>query len=175
MPSEFSQLHVRGTGDAMGGILECPGYRLRCTLGRAGIRADKQEGDGATPAGSWPLRRVFYRADRVRLPATGLPVDSLMENDGWCDDPGDPAYNRPVRLPYPASAEQMWRADRLYDMVVVLGYNDDPVISGRGSAIFMHLADPDGRPTAGCIGLALSDLTAILPRCGPGTRLIVEP
>ncbi|HEY7764708.1 MAG TPA: L,D-transpeptidase family protein [Aestuariivirgaceae bacterium] len=175
MASEFLQLHVRGTGNAPRGILECPGRRLRCTLGRGGVRADKQEGDGATPAGSWPLRRVLYRPDRVPPPETALPVEQLTESDGWCDDPRDAAYNKPVRLPYPASAEEMWRPDRLYDIVVVIGHNDDPAIPGLGSAIFMHLADPDGKATAGCIGLALSDLTDLLRHCGPGTRLIVEP
>jgi L,D-peptidoglycan transpeptidase YkuD (ErfK/YbiS/YcfS/YnhG family) len=157
------------------GVLEYAGNRLPCILGRGGIRADKREGDGVTPAGAWPLRRVLYRPDRLAPPSTFLPVAPLRDNDGWCDDPADPLYNRPVSLPYSASAEFMWRCDHLYDIVVVLGHNDDPVIPGMGSAIFMHLADPQGRPTAGCVALKLDDLKRLLSRCSPQTEIIIRP
>src|ERR1700689_2079632 len=114
------------------------GRWTRCGLGPGGVAAvaDKHEGDGATPAGAWPLRRVLYRPDRRAAPATGLPVAPLDPADGWCDAPGDPAYNRPVVLPYPASAERLWRDDHVYDLIVVLGHNDDPVVPRAGSAIF---------------------------------------
>ena len=156
------------------GWLLLAGRRLRCALGRGGVVADKREGDGGTPQGCLPLRRVFYRADRLRAaPSTVLPVRALAPDDGWCDAPGDPAYNRPVRHPYPASAERMWREDALYDVVVELGWNDDPVIPGRGSAIFLHVARPDYGPTEGCVALALPDLLALLSLCRPGDALTV--
>jgi L,D-peptidoglycan transpeptidase YkuD (ErfK/YbiS/YcfS/YnhG family) len=157
------------------GVVEYAGNRLPCILGRGGIRTGKREGDGATPAGTWPLRRVFYRSDRLPPPSTFLTVTPLRDSDGWCDDPADPLYNRLVSLPYPASAESMWRSDRLYDIVVVLGHNDDPVMPGLGSAIFMHLTDPGGRPTAGCIALELDDLKRLLSHCGPDTRIVIRP
>jgi L,D-peptidoglycan transpeptidase YkuD (ErfK/YbiS/YcfS/YnhG family) len=157
------------------GILEYDGNPHPCILGRGGIRTDKREGDGVTPAGAFPLRRILYRPDRLAPPSTFLPVAPLRESDGWCDDPADPLYNRQVSLPYPASAESMWRSDRLYDIVVVLGYNDDPVISGLGSAIFIHLTDPQGCPTAGCIALELDDLQRLLSRCSPATRIVIRP
>ena len=156
------------------GFLEYAGNRLPCILGRGGIKADKREGDGATPAGAWPLRRVYYRPDRIAPPSTFLPVAPIRDNDGWCDDPADPLYNRPVPLPYRASAESMWRSDRLYDIIVVLGHNDEPVMPGLGSAIFMHLTDPQGRPTAGCLALELDDIKRLLLRCGPETRIIIR-
>ena len=132
------------------GRIDIAGREAACVLGRSGVlpAADKREGDGASPLGVWPLRRVLYRPDREAPPATGLPVAALKPDDGWCDAPGDPAYNRPVRLPYPASAEQMWREDRVYDLVVILGHNDDPPVSPMGSAIFLHLIQPDGAPHA---------------------------
>jgi L,D-peptidoglycan transpeptidase YkuD (ErfK/YbiS/YcfS/YnhG family) len=130
--------------------------------------ADKREGDGASPAGVWPIRRVLYRPDRGPAPQTTLPVAAVAEDDGWCDAPGDPAYNRPVKLPYPASAEQMWRDDHLYDLVVILGHNDDPPIAGLGSAIFLHLAKPDYAPTHGCVAVARGDLEALLRVAKPG-------
>ena len=117
------------------GTLTYPGGTFRCALGRGGIRAeaDKREGDGATPAGCFTLRRVLYRPDRMAPPETSLPVAAIQPADGWCDDPADPAYNQPVHLPHPASHEEMWRADGLYDVVVVIGHNDDPVVRAWGA------------------------------------------
>lgn len=137
----------------------------RCALGPAGIRRDKREGDGATPAGVFPLRRVLWRADRLARPQTVLPASPLDPADGWCDDPADAAYNRPVRLPHPASAEPLWRADAAYDVIVVLGHNDDPPRPGLGSAVFLHVARADYAPTQGCVALALPDLLALLRGC----------
>ncbi len=145
----------------------------RCALGRSGVRANKQEGDGATPAGILPFRRVLYRADRLGRPATRLPVEPLREDDGWCDAPEDSRYNPQVRLPYGARFERLWREDHLYDVLVVLGYNDAPVVPGRGSAVFLHVAQPDFAPTEGCIALALPDLLALLGALGPDGRLVI--
>ncbi|HUI18204.1 MAG TPA: L,D-transpeptidase family protein [Alphaproteobacteria bacterium] len=156
------------------GRLSWNGRSSRCALGPSGIRADKREGDGATPAGAFPLRRVLYRADRLAPPPTRLAVAALAENDAWCDDPKDPRYNQQLRLPYPASHEHLWRGDHLYDVIVVLGYNDAPVVPGRGSAIFLHVARPDYGPTAGCVALALADLLALLAAAGLEDRLVVS-
>jgi L,D-peptidoglycan transpeptidase YkuD (ErfK/YbiS/YcfS/YnhG family) len=149
------------------------GRRMRCALGRGGIRTQKREGDGATPAGILAMRRLLYRADRLPRLASGLAAAAITPADGWCDDPADPAYNRPVRLPYKAHAEVLWRADELYDMVVPLGWNDDPVVPGRGSAIFLHVAAADYRPTEGCVALALPDLLQILKDADAGARVAV--
>ena len=148
---------------------------VRCALGRAGVIAatDKREGDGCTPLGTWDLRRVLYRPDRLAFPRTGLPTAEIGPADGWCDAASDPAYNRPVALPYPASCEAMWRADALYDMVCILGHNDGPPVAGRGSAIFLHVATFDYRPTEGCVALALADLTRLLSLAQPGDALAV--
>ena len=153
------------------GTVTYPGGMFRCALGRSGIRADKREGDGATPVGCFTLRRVLYRPDRMTPPETSLPVTPIDPTDGWCDAPDDPAYNRPVQLPHPTSHEEMWRADGLYDVVVVIGHNDDPIVPGMGSAVFMHVAKPDYEPTAGCVALALPDLLVLLKDCAPGDRL----
>lgn len=159
-------------GASLGWLAAAPG-RFRCALGRAGIGADKREGDGATPAGRFPLRRVLFRPDRLPPPATALPVAAIGPADGWCDDPLDPAYNRPVVLPHGGSHERLWRDDRLYDLVVVIGHNDDPVLAEAGSAVFVHVAAPDWAPTAGCIALALPDLLMLVRDCRPGDAVIV--
>ena len=158
------------------GGFDLGGRRVRCALGPAGVTpaAAKREGDGASPAGAWPLRRVIYRPDRRPAPQTELPVQALAPDDGWCDAPADPAYNRPVTLPYPASAEQLWREDAVYDLIVILGHNDDPVVPGAGSAIFLHLARPDYAPTQGCVALAAGDLEALLRIARPGDVLTIS-
>ncbi len=145
--------------------------RVRCALGRGGVHTAKREGDGVTPAGRWPLRRVLYRPDRLARPETGLDVMPITPEDGWCDDPSDPRYNRPVPLPCPARHERLWRDDGLYDLVVVLGHNDDPVRPGEGSAIFLHVARPGYGATEGCVALALPDLLDLLAECDPASVL----
>lgn len=152
--------------------LSWPGGCAACAIGHGGIRADKREGDGATPAGRFLLREAMYRPDRLASPPTRLPLRALAETDGWCDDPADAAYNRHVRLPHPARCERLWRADGLYDVLIVLGYNDDPVMPGRGSAIFIHVAAPGFAPTEGCVALALPDLLALAAAAGPGDALV---
>ncbi len=146
----------------------------RCAIGPAGVTADKREGDGATPLGCFPLRRLLYRPDRLAQPETLLPVAPLTPEDGWCDDPNDPAYHTQVRLPFAASHERLWRDDSVYDAIVILGHNDDPPRPGAGSAIFLHVARDDYTPTQGCVALALPDLLTVLREAGPGTRVCVE-
>ncbi len=155
------------------GWLQLPAGRALCALGPTGVIAApaKREGDGKTPLGLWPLRRALYRPDRGGPPATALPAQPIAPDDGWCDAPDDAAYNQPVRLPYPASAERLWRDDHLYDLLVVLGHNDDPVVPGLGSAVFLHLAWPDYRPTQGCVALARADLETLLALARPGDAL----
>jgi L,D-peptidoglycan transpeptidase YkuD (ErfK/YbiS/YcfS/YnhG family) len=149
------------------------GTRMRCALGRGGLRRDKREGDGATPVGSWPMRRLLYRGDRIADPETSLPRSVIAPDDGWCDASLDANYNTPVRLPYPASAEALWRPDHVYDLIVPLGYNDAPIVSGAGSAIFLHAARPDYAPTEGCVALAVADLLRILAEVDVRSRVIV--
>ena len=146
------------------GRLVFQGRTFRCALGRAGVidAARKQEGDGATPTGLLPLRRLHYRADRLPIPRSPLPRSPIAPDDLWCDDPAHESYNRLVRRPFTASHEEMSRADELYDIVGELGWNDAPVVPGRGSAIFLHLARPDYAPTAGCVALTRADLLEVL-------------
>ena len=163
-------------GDGTRGWLELGGRRVRCALGKGGVTpaADKREGDGASPAGTWPIRRLLYRPDRGAAPPTALPAAPIAPDDGWCDAPGDPAYNRPVKRPYAASHEQMWREDGLYDLVLVLGYNDDPVAPGKGSAIFLHLAREGYQPTEGCVAVSRADMEALLAVARPGDAVAIS-
>ena len=144
------------------GLLRVGPHVFRTAIGRGGRAPQKQEGDGATPIATLPLRRVLYRADRLARPRCAVPAMPLAPHDGWCDDPADRAYNTLVRLPFDARHEALWRGDPVYDVIGILGWNDQPVIRGHGSAIFLHVARPDYSPTEGCIALALADLRTAL-------------
>jgi L,D-peptidoglycan transpeptidase YkuD (ErfK/YbiS/YcfS/YnhG family) len=168
LPDGYENLEYRG------GRLRWSKGSVPAGAGRSGVRADKHEGDGATPAGIYPLISIFYRADRIEPPRSQLPVTALAPNDAWVDDPGDANYNRLVILPYPASAEPLWLEDSLYDALVVIGYNTDPVVPGAGSAIFLHIATSDFAPTAGCIAVAKGVLLGLLPLLGPGSTITIS-
>src|SRR5262249_39208956 len=160
---------VSGRGEARWGTRS-----VRCALGPTGIAFDKREGDGTTPIGRFALRCALYRPDRLEPPATGLSIIALAPDDGWCDWPQGPLYNRPVNRPDGARSERLGLTSALYDVIVVLGHNDDPARPGVGSAVFLHLAGEGSPPTQGCIGLALPDLLDYLAEAGPGDVLVVE-
>ncbi len=159
--------------------LEVGGKTYRCTIGRGGIAApnEKREGDLKTPSGSFALRAVYYRPDRVSAPITALPLIALTPEDGWCDDPEHALYNQPVKLPFAGRHEKLWRDDHVYDLISPLGYNDGvdgPIIAGAGSAIFMHLMREDGVGTEGCIALKLPDLLEVLASANTSSVIVVR-
>ncbi|WP_076068771.1 L,D-transpeptidase family protein [Sphingomonas montana] len=157
--------------DTAAGTVQIGERTIGCTIGRGGAcdAADKREGDGRTPRGSWPVRAVLLRPDRVAVPeGLTLPWRWIAPADGWSDDVRDPAYNRPVTHPHRFSAERLWREDGLYDVIVVLGHNDAPPVPGLGSAIFLHCRDGD-RATEGCVAVARDTLLALLPQVRVGT------
>lgn len=156
------------------GTLIAGALRARCAIGRAGVTSHKREGDGCTPRGTFRLLAALYRPDRLPRPATSLPLSAIDPNAGWCDDPADRNYNRAVRLPYAARHENLWREDHLYDVVVVLDYNIDPVTPGAGSAIFLHLGHEDFAPTSGCIVVSLATMHRLLPRLSRETVIEVR-
>jgi L,D-peptidoglycan transpeptidase YkuD (ErfK/YbiS/YcfS/YnhG family) len=153
------------------GRIVAGGLTIPCALGRGGTTHFKREGDGATPVGRFRLLGCFFRADRGRRPVSRLPMRVIQPVDGWCDDPRDRRYNRPVRLPYPARHERMWRDDGLYDVVIDIAWNRGPIVKGRGSAIFLHRARPNFAPTEGCVAVPPAMASRLLERIGPDTRI----
>jgi len=139
----------------------------------SGLTWRKREGDGATPAGVLHPCAVYYRSDRWSVPATALPIAAIAGEDGWCDDPADRDYNRPVSLPHPGRHERLWRGDHLYDVVIVMDWNLPPVRPGLGSAIFLHLACPDLAPTEGCIAVRPPVMRRLLAVLDQETRIVV--
>ena len=179
---------VRTRGWLLAGPLAVP-----VALGRGGIRANKREGDGGTPRGTFRLRRLWWRADRTTRPMTHLPVRRIRSDDGWCEDPRDRHYNQPIRLNPDHAGDRLKRADHLYDFIIEatklrpamiltdhlydfiieLDHNTRPRIAGRGSAVFIHLARPGFAPTAGCVALKADALRRLIASVGPHTRIVI--
>lgn len=171
---------VTTSATATTGTLKIGTRSFDCTLGRTGIiaAADKKEEDGKTPTGDFPLRQLIYRADRVAAPLTGLPVEILTPETGWCEDPSHADYNKKITLitlPHPTVHDKMTREDHLYDYVIVVGHNDHPVEKGKGSAIFIHLAAEGFTPTQGCVGLKREDMLVLLGLCSSTSRIMILP
>jgi L,D-peptidoglycan transpeptidase YkuD (ErfK/YbiS/YcfS/YnhG family) len=164
-------LHLQMCGDHA--VLDWGAGARRAAIGPGGVAVKGGEGDGITPRGRFAVREILYRADRIARPDVKLPLRATQPDDGWCDAPDDTGYNRLVKLPYRASAENMWRDDGLYDLLAVLGFNDDPVVPGKGSAIFLHVARPDYSPTHGCVALAFADMLAALEQLQPGDAVVI--
>ena len=164
----------RKPGNPTRGWLIAGQLSLPVALGRGGVKANKREGDGATPRGRFRLKRLWWRAERHARPATLLPAQRIKPDDSWCEDPSDRHYNRPVKVPRGSKADRLARADALYDFIVEIDHNTRPRVAGRGSAVFIHVARPRLAPTAGCVALELSSLRRLLARVGPRTRIVVE-
>ena len=150
------------------------GKTYPCAIGKGGYSMSKKEGDGATPVGRFYLRECWYRADRIDPPVTRLNTRSITYSDGWSDDPKDPRYNRHITLPSQFSHEKLWRDEHVYDLIVPLGYNDGPIVPGKGSAIFMHVAKLGYLPTEGCVALSREHLVALLAHCGTDTVMDIR-
>jgi len=147
--------------------------QIPVALGRGGILANKREGDGGTPRGRFRLVRLWWRSDRAPKPRTSLPARRIARHDGWCEDPRDRHYNRPMRIPDAAPGDRLWRQDRLYDLIIELDHNTRPRVAGRGSAVFVHVAREGFQPTAGCVALTAPRLLRLLERVGPATRIVI--
>mgnify|MGYP001196395604 CR=1 FL=1 len=153
----------------------CNGETLPCVLGKSGVTKNKCEGDNATPVGLWPMRKAFYRPDRLQKPETSLVTRAITPKDGWCVDPKQPLYNKHIYKPFNGGYEDLWRHDEVYDLIIVLGFNDAPVVPGMGSAIFMHVARFDLSETEGCIALELPNLQSVIKDCSNDSFVNVHP
>jgi L,D-peptidoglycan transpeptidase YkuD (ErfK/YbiS/YcfS/YnhG family) len=159
--------------DRRRGWLEAAGRLIPVALGRGGILADKREGDGGTPRGTFRPRRLWYRADRHSRPRTLLPVRTIGPEDAWCEDPADRHYNQPFRLRAGQTGDRLQRDDHLYDFIIEIDHNTRPRMAGRGSAVFLHLARPHFGPTAGCVAMTQPAMLRLLQLIGPRTRIII--
>jgi L,D-peptidoglycan transpeptidase YkuD (ErfK/YbiS/YcfS/YnhG family) len=170
----FSRVSIHAAaGETSRGWLTAGRHTIPVALGRGGIRANKREGDGGTPRGTFRPLRLWWRADRHPRPPTFLPVRAIRPEDAWCEDPASRHYNQPVRLPRDHGGDRLMRDDQLYDFIVEIDHNNTPRVAGRGSAVFLHLARANFGPTAGCVSMTKSAMLHLLTRLGPETRIVI--
>jgi L,D-peptidoglycan transpeptidase YkuD (ErfK/YbiS/YcfS/YnhG family) len=167
------RVHTRPARPTRGILLAGP-LALQVVLGRSGVRANKYEGDGATPRGRFRLVRLWWRADRHPRPRTLLPANPITPDLAWCEDTADRRYNRPFLRSPADGGDRLWREDHLYDFVIEIDHNSRPRVAGRGSAVFVHVARPNRGPTAGCVALTTNDIVRLLARLGPATRIAIQ-
>ncbi|SFN97224.1 L,D-peptidoglycan transpeptidase YkuD, ErfK/YbiS/YcfS/YnhG family [Bradyrhizobium sp. Ghvi] len=173
-PGPLSAIHVKAAaGNPRRGWLTAGHLTIPVALGRSGILANKREGDGGTPRGCFRPRQLWWRGDRHSRPKTFLPVRTIHDTDGWCEDPGDRHYNQWIRRGQGEGGDRLKRADHLYDFIIEIDHNTRPRIAGRGSAVFLHLARDNFGPTAGCVSMTKAAMLQLLRRMGPGTRIII--
>ena len=139
-------------------------YRLKCSIGKRGITNKKREGDKKTPKGVFKFKKVLYRKDRISGLETKLKLIPIKQNMGWCDDINSKFYNKLIRFPSNKSSERLFRKDNIYNIIIVIDFNMSPIIKGKGSAIFIHLATKNYKPTQGCIALNIKDIRLLLKK-----------
>jgi L,D-peptidoglycan transpeptidase YkuD (ErfK/YbiS/YcfS/YnhG family) len=171
-PLSFVRIRA-AAGDRRRGWLTAGGQTIPVALGRGGIRANKREGDGGTPKGTFRPLRLWWRADHHPKPSTFLPVRAIGPEDAWCEDISSRHYNQPLRLASNQGGDRLMRDDHLYDFIIEIDHNTRPRVAGRGSAVFLHLARNNFSPTAGCVSMTEAAMLRLLKRLGPETRIVI--
>ena len=155
-------------------LLLYKGYKLKCSVGKSGITSFKKEGDLTTPKGIFGLDKLYYRKDRIKLLKCQVIKKIIKKKMGWCDDSRSKKYNKEINFPFKYRAEKLYRKDNIYDLFINIKYNFWPVVKGKGSAIFLHIADRKYKPTKGCIGLSKKDFLKILPLISKKTKIRIS-
>jgi L,D-peptidoglycan transpeptidase YkuD (ErfK/YbiS/YcfS/YnhG family) len=146
-------------------------YKLRCSIGKRGISIKKREGDKKTPKGEFKLKYILYRKDRIINIKTKLKKIVIKKKMLWCDDPNSSYYNKIINYPSKYRAEKLWRNENIYDIIIVIDYNLNPVIKNKGSAIFLHIAKKKYQPTKGCIAVSKKNIKLLISKINKKTKL----
>ena len=149
-------------------------YKIKCSIGKRGIGTKKKEGDKITPKGKFKIKAILYRKDRISNFKSKIMKLSIQKNMGWCDDPHSKHYNKLIKFPFKYSAEKLYRNDNIYDIILVLNYNFNPIRKGKGSAIFIHVAKKNYKKTLGCIAISKKDLKKIIKKINKGTTVNID-
>ena len=155
-------------------LLLYKGYKLKCSIGKFGTTSSKKEGDLASPKGIFKLGLLYYRKDRIKSLKCKIRKRIIKKNMGWCNDSKSKKYNQQIYFPFKYRAEMLYRKDKIYDIFINIKYNYRPSVKKKGSAIFLHLANSNYKPTSGCIAIAKKDFLKILPLINNETRISIS-
>jgi len=153
------------------GYLKYKNFKFRCALGKGGIKKKVKEGDNITPKGIFKIIKIYYRPDKINKIISSIKKIKIKKNMGWCDDPSSSYYNKQIKLPSKYNHERLYRKDNLYDLILVLNYNTNPIIKNKGSAIFLHIAKKKYQPTKGCVALKKQDLIQLTSVIKKNTKI----
>ena len=156
------------------GYLKYNNLKFRCALGKAGMQGTKREGDNVTPKGTFKIVKIYYRSDRIKKISSKFRPIKITKNMGWCDDPNSKNYNQLIKLPTKYGHEKLYKKNNVYDLIVVLNYNMNPIIKNKGSAIFIHVAKKKYKKTAGCIALKKVHLLNLIKKIEKNTKVIIN-
>ncbi len=149
-------------------------YKAKCAVGKRGINFKRKEGDLITPKGKYKIKFILYRKDRVRKIQSKIKKIAIVKNMGWCDDPRSKNYNKLIKLPTEYSCEKLYKKENIYDIILVLNYNMNPIIKNKGSAIFIHVAKKNFKKTEGCIAIKKNYLIKIIKELKVNTQVKIE-
>jgi L,D-peptidoglycan transpeptidase YkuD (ErfK/YbiS/YcfS/YnhG family) len=156
------------------GYLKYNNLKFRCALGKAGVQGSKREGDNVTPKGTFKIVKIYYRNDRIKKISSKFRPIKITKDMGWCDDPNSKNYNQLIKLPTKYGHEKLHKKNNVYDLIVVLNYNMNPIIKNKGSAIFIHIAKKKYKKTAGCIALKKIHLLNLIKKIEKNTKVIIN-
>jgi L,D-peptidoglycan transpeptidase YkuD (ErfK/YbiS/YcfS/YnhG family) len=156
------------------GYLQYKNLKFRCALGKAGIKKKEKEGDNVTPKGIFKINSMYYRPDRIKNITTAVKKIKIKKNMGWCDDPDSHFYNQQISLPNKFGHEKLYRNDHLYDLILFINYNTNPIIKNKGSAIFIHIAKKNYKKTKGCIALKKKHLIELISKIKKNTQIEIN-
>ena len=146
---------------------------MKCAIGKKGINYKKKEGDLVTPKGQFKIKYILYRKDKVKI-STKLKKKVIKKNMGWCDDPKSNHYNKLIKLPFIYRHEKLYKKENIYDIILVLNYNMNPVKKNKGSAIFIHVAKNNFKKTEGCITIKKQSLIKLIKKINPSTKVKIS-
>ena len=156
------------------GYLKYKDLKFKCALGKSGVGKKKIEGDNITPQGIYKIIKIYYRKDRIKKISSKFKLIKIKKNRGWCDDPKSNKYNQLINLPSDFNHEKLYRRDSVYDLILILNYNMNPIVKGKGSGIFIHISKKNYKKTAGCIALKKSHLIQLVKKIERRTKIIIN-
>ena len=148
-------------------------YRAKCSIGKRGIGIKRKEGDLITPKGKYKIKYILYRKDRVKFQSKIKKI-IITKKMGWCDDPNSKQYNKLVKLPSVYKYEKLYKKENIYDIILVLNYNMNPIVKNKGSAIFIHVAKKNYKKTEGCVAIEKKQLVKIAKDLKKNTKVLIE-
>ena len=148
--------------------------KVKCAIGKRGIGRKQKEGDQITPRGTFRVKNILYRKDKINYFKSVIKKTPIKKNMGWCDDPKSKDYNKLIKYPFNYKSEKLYRSNNIYDIILVLDFNMHPIKKNKGSAIFIHISNNKYNPTQGCIAIKKKELLKLIKFIDKKTKIFIN-